>query len=342
MCLNTGLVCRDVAFPHITCELAPLYNGDNGDNGDNGAHIARTRRATPFKQAQVRYAPRPHRDSMLWFLSSLLASSATKCDTLAEQQQLYEAYTLAFDEACKGREPPCGKREMGADVHQFLEDVYTVQLAAVRTSSKRPLRTVCQTGLNTGTSALAFLCGTSNETTVRSWDLGQHEYVRVSDQLLNRFFPGRHVSTLGDSQITLPAEVSKDLSSRVSCDFVYVDGGHTLQIAQSDLACFRNLSTTGTPVAVDNCNAFGLDHYRGGVPAVNKAYELALAKGWITHWRQVSINSCKAIGEVYSSKSRAIGLHCRETCIGSYVNERPRCGKRFGPDGKLRDWCSEP
>ena len=70
----------------------------------------------------------------------------------------------------------------------------------------------------------------------------------------------------------------------------------------------RNLSITGTPVAVDNCNAFGLPHYRGGVPAVNMAYELALSKGWIQHWRQVSVNSCMAKGQWYVSRSDAIGV----------------------------------
>ena len=273
-------------------------------------------------------------------LSIFSLVTAWKCNTLEGQRQLYVDYTSAFDKACVGRQPPCGKREMGADLNQFLEDVYTVQLAALHLR-ERPLRAVCQTGLNTGISALAFLCGAPNEAIVHSWDLGAHEYVHVSSQLLNQYFPGRHRITLGDSTITLPAEVAKDPSSRVACDFVYVDGGHSRQIADSDIMNLRNLSITGTPVAVDNCNAFGLPHYRGGVPAVNMAYELALSKGWIQHWRQVSVNSCMAKGQWYVSHSDAIGVNCRETCMGAYVIDGGKCGTFFGSNGARAHRCTE-
>ena len=58
----------------------------------------------------------------------------------------------------------------------------------------RPER-VCQTGFNYGLSAFMLLCAARKlglNTTVESWDLGEHAYVEAAAGVLDRYFPGRH------------------------------------------------------------------------------------------------------------------------------------------------------
>lgn len=196
--------------------------------------------------------------------------------------------------------------EGGTGIQEFLASVSEIQTsreAAIKDG--RPFKTICQTGFNAGVSALAFLCGSREHTVVRSFDLGEHSYTKQAESLINTLYPGRHQVTYGDSTLTLPVIIA---NGGLSCDFVFVDGGHTHAIAKADLLAFKKLSTPGTTIAVDNCNMWNAHHGNGGVPEVSTAYLDLVKEGLIYHHKQISVNDCFGKGSDL----------CREVCVGVY------------------------
>jgi hypothetical protein len=197
--------------------------------------------------------------------------------------------------------------EGGTDIKEFIEEIRIVNEAQRRAKiTGKEFKTVCQTGLNTGFSALAFLCATTENVKVVSFDLGNHEYAHEASRLLSKLFPGRHNSIYGDSKITLKGAISK---KSLACDFVFIDGGHTKDVAWADIINFRELSSAGTVIVMENCNSWNLNNGAGGIGAVNKAYLQAIEMKYIDHERQVSTGMCLNGGSG----------DCRELCIGRYV-----------------------
>lgn len=162
--------------------------------------------------------------------------------------------------------------EAGTDIMEFLAEVHETQLARdIAFSAGKPFKTICQTGLNTGISALAFLCATKADPTiiVHSFDLGNHAYAKTAHELLNQIYPNRHFVTFGSSVETLPQLVQ---SKGLTCDYVFIDGGHAQDVAKADIMNFKALSSPGTTVVMENCNMWNAGHGFGGMPAVSSQY----------------------------------------------------------------------
>ena len=116
-----------------------------------------------------------------------------------------------------------------------------------RTSST--VRTICETGFNAGHSTLLWLMA-NKHANVFSFDLGEHDYSRhIAKYLANRFDNRLHV-TWGDSRKTLPK--FREQHPDVKCDVVIIDGGHTIQIANSDWYNFCYMSKMNTMLILDN------------------------------------------------------------------------------------------
>ncbi|EOD41314.1 hypothetical protein EMIHUDRAFT_462076 [Emiliania huxleyi CCMP1516] len=201
--------------------------------------------------------------------------------------------------------------EGGTDELEFMEEVALVHDAlrqGRRGQGHPPLTHVCQTGFNAGVSALAFLCSTPRNVTVHSFDLGEHDYVAVAQDILEHDYgyAKRHRLVLGSSLETLPLAVQK---GELRCDFVFVDGGHAFNIASNDIVMFGRMSHTGARLVVENCNVFGQAIGWGGQPSVNRAYRKALASGNIKHIKQVSTGGCHA---------HKLAHTCRELCVGEW------------------------
>jgi len=204
-----------------------------------------------------------------------------------------------------------GIAEGGTDELEFMEEVALVRDAlrqGLRGQGHPPLMHVCQTGFNAGVSALAFLCSTPSTVTVHSCDLGEHDYVVVAQGILEHDYnyAERHRLVLGSSLETLPAAVQQD---KLRCDFVFVDGGHTFNIASNDIVMFGRMSRPGARFVVENCNVFGRVSGWGGQHPVNMAYKNAVGSGNITHVKQVSTGGCH---------EKAQGHTCRELCVGEW------------------------
>jgi hypothetical protein len=116
--------------------------------------------------------------------------------------------------------------------------------------SKVPyVKTVCETGFNTGEGTLLWL-SSKPDVHVYSFDIGTHVYAKPLAEHIQNLYPGRHNITWGDSTETVPAFV--EANPNVICDIIYVDGGHTYGISKEDFDNFAQLGYTGSIVFLDN------------------------------------------------------------------------------------------
>lgn len=107
-------------------------------------------------------------------------------------------------------------------------------------------RTIGEIGFNTGFSSYAFLRA-HPDTTVVSFDLGEHRYTRWAKWFIDRRFPGRHTLIYGDSRVTVP----EYMRTGKRFDLVFIDGGHDYEIAKADLTNMTG-SGSGTAVVMDD------------------------------------------------------------------------------------------
>lgn len=131
-------------------------------------------------------------------------------------------------------------------------------------------RLIAEIGFNTGLSGRAFLSA-HPEVQVVSFDLGQ-PWVETAKRLIDKQFPGRHTLILGDSRTTVPEYKMSNPTTRF--DLVFIDGGHSYEIARADLLNMRELSTEKTALIVDDLVPW---FAYGAGPA--KAWNDAIAEG---------------------------------------------------------------
>ncbi|KAF0689881.1 Aste57867_18702 [Aphanomyces stellatus] len=113
-------------------------------------------------------------------------------------------------------------------------------------SESTTIRRAMQIGFNAGHSAMTLLSANS-EMHLTSFDLVEHAYVSKAAAFVDAAFPGRHVLIAGDSTVTIPAYVTDE-----PFDFIFVDGGHSLEVATADLANCLRLARAGTIVVMDD------------------------------------------------------------------------------------------
>lgn len=189
----------------------------------------------------------------------------------------------------------------GGSSHPEFE--YLVNLA----QNLKPGAVVCQTGFNYGSSAYAFLCG--GVAKVLSWDLGptNHNYVTEANELIATQFPGKHELIIGNSIETLQG-VSTKISER--CDMIFIDGGHTFDVAQSDIANFQSVAKPGALLVVDDCM-----YHRGDEVGIrdNSAAEVSAAFALAVDKELLTVNGSVSLNDQKSS---------RQVCLGGYVDQQ--------------------
>ena len=107
------------------------------------------------------------------------------------------------------------------------------------------IRTVLEIGFNGGHSADFFLRHPL-VTLVTSFELDQKKHVLVGKKYIDETYPGRHEMVFGDSMSTLPKFPTR------SYDLIYIDGGHDITIARSDLANCMRFARPDTIVIMDD------------------------------------------------------------------------------------------
>ena len=110
-------------------------------------------------------------------------------------------------------------------------------------------KNLLQVGFNGGHSADLLLSYSDPDSTLVSFDLGEHSYVNMCNSEIEKKFPGRHTLILGDSMKTLPEFT---INNMAKYDFIFVDGGHTYEIASSDFDCALKLGKEGSTIVLDD------------------------------------------------------------------------------------------
>jgi len=194
--------------------------------------------------------------------------------------------SAGFDIPQNGEHHPEIGIEGGVNNNEFEYLVKTAKQVMAKKSHAR----ICQTGFNYGTSAFAFLC--ASDASVISWDIGDHSYVNKSSELIDRKFPGRHQLLIGDSTRTLK-EAAESLARQ--CDVVFVDGGHTYDVASSDIKDFGVLAQSSALVIVDDCSTgkktslletSSREARSRWIPDVTRAFDWAVDSGLISRVAQ--------------------------------------------------------
>jgi hypothetical protein len=147
-------------------------------------------------------------------------------------------------------------------------------------AAHRGFKTICETGFNAGHSALRFLALSTAH--VYEFDLGFHEYGKVSADFLQRNFPGRFTVTWGDSTESLPS--FKQQHPDVTCDLVIVDGGHDYRVAMADLKNFMSMASEKHLLAMDDTPGTGCDD-------CTKAWNELVGKGCIKELQKVPMGA---------------------------------------------------
>ena len=143
-------------------------------------------------------------------------------------------------------------------VNEQVNDLVNI----VNSFGKKKLN-IMEIGFNGGHSSELFL-SCNNETTVVSFDLGDHDYVSIAKEYINNKYPNRHRLITGDSKRTVPNFIYENRD--VKFDIIFVDGGHDYMTAKEDmLNCFY-LSHKDTVVILDDTvfiDPWRLDFNRG-------------------------------------------------------------------------------
>lgn len=107
---------------------------------------------------------------------------------------------------------------------------------------------IAEIGFNVGFSALAFLESSAHASVV-SFELNERRAVLFAKGFVDERYPGRHELVIGDSLETLPRYAD---THPHAFDLVFVDGGHSKEIADSDIRHACRLARPRGLVVVDD------------------------------------------------------------------------------------------
>jgi predicted O-methyltransferase YrrM len=120
------------------------------------------------------------------------------------------------------------------------------------------IKNVMEIGFNSGFSALLMLISNPN-VNITCYDLGEHKYTIPCYEILKQLFQDRINIIIGDSTKTLQDNNNK-------YDLIHIDGGHTTEVATSDIIYSYRLSKKGTILIMDDYDFYNLhplwDYYK--------------------------------------------------------------------------------
>ena len=120
----------------------------------------------------------------------------------------------------------------------------TILLQVLVSDSK--FKNILEIGFNAGHSADTFLTYNSKCNLV-SFDIGEHSYVKIAKEYIDKTYPNRHTLILGDSTKTIPK-----YETDVKFDLIFIDGGHSYEVSRADLMNCRRFAHKDTIVIMDD------------------------------------------------------------------------------------------
>jgi predicted O-methyltransferase YrrM len=107
------------------------------------------------------------------------------------------------------------------------------------------IKNIMEIGFNSGFSALLMLLTNANMH-ISCFDLGEHKYTLPCYEKIKETFGDRIDITIGDSTKTLQNVTD------VFYDLIHIDGGHSTEVAESDITNSYRLSKKGTILIMDD------------------------------------------------------------------------------------------
>jgi len=104
--------------------------------------------------------------------------------------------------------------------------------------------TILEIGFNAGHSSNLFL--KNSNSTVVSFDINDHTYTKYAKIYIDHIYPDRHTLVIGDSTKTIPEYPDSKF------DIIFIDGGHTYDIAKQDLENCKRFAHSDTIVIMDD------------------------------------------------------------------------------------------
>jgi len=150
------------------------------------------------------------------------------------------------------------------------------------------IKYVMEIGFNGGHSSELFLSSNKNIQVV-SFDIGEHNYVKLGKEFIDKTYPNRHELIIGNSLETVPY-YSTNVNKKF--DIIFIDGGHMYDVARGDIINCKKLAHDKSIVIMDDTiiNHDWLRHWNLGP---NRAWKEA--KEW---------NIIKELGSVDYSSGR--------------------------------------
>ena len=112
--------------------------------------------------------------------------------------------------------------------------------------SDNSIKNILEIGFNAGHSSDLFL-DNNQGCSVISFDIGEHSYVKVAKEYIDKTYPNRHTLIIGDSTKTIP-----NYKTDIKYDLIFIDGGHLYEVAKADLLNCKKLSHKDTIVIMDD------------------------------------------------------------------------------------------
>ena len=124
------------------------------------------------------------------------------------------------------------------------------QTESLRELASNPsIKNVLEIGFNSGHSADTILNSNPNIKLV-SFDIGTERNVVLGKTYVDRKYPFRHCLIIGDSTVTVPEFIKDHPDSKF--DLIFIDGGHTYDIATKDIMNCKVLAHADTIVVMDD------------------------------------------------------------------------------------------
>ena len=116
-------------------------------------------------------------------------------------------------------------------------------------ASRPAVKEIMEIGFNAGHSAENFLLSNPNAN-VTSFDLGRVNAMQYGKDYIDATYPGRHTLIVGDSRQTVWQYKLDNPNKRF--DVIFIDGGHTYDVAKVDIVHSSGLAHSDTSVIVDD------------------------------------------------------------------------------------------
>jgi hypothetical protein len=116
-------------------------------------------------------------------------------------------------------------------------------------ASRPAVKEIMEIGFNAGHSAENFLLSNPNAN-VTSFDLGRVNAMQYGKDYIDATYPGRHTLIVGDSRQTVWQYKLDNPNKRF--DVIFIDGGHTYDVAKVDIVHSSGLAHSDTIVIVDD------------------------------------------------------------------------------------------